>query len=83
MQCDSRRPLLRNPQGSAGTGCYFVVLHEKATEEEMLQLMVTISKLADDSKIYSEIHTVSKAFTVKLSPFSLELVSGDNFAENI
>lgn len=74
VEC-SRRPVLKKPRGSAGTGCYFVVLKEKTTVEEMEQVMATISKLADKSRIYSIVKKVSKSFTVKLSPYSLEAVS--------
>ncbi len=75
--CDSGRavPVLRKPIGSAGTGCYFVVLREKTSEVEMQQLMATISKYAEDAKIYSVVKRVAKTFTVKLSPYALELVS--------
>lgn len=74
IKCELRRPLLRLSSGSQGTGCYFVVLREKATEEEMLQTMHTVSKLAEGSKVYSQVHKVAKAFTVKLSSYSLEIV---------
>lgn len=40
----------------------------------MQQLMATISKLADDSRIHSIVKKISKAFTVKLSPYALEMV---------
>lgn len=68
------RPVLRKPPGSAGTGCYFVVLRDKTSQEEMQQVMATISKLADDSKIHSIIKKISKTFTVQLSPYALEMV---------
>lgn len=74
---DSRRevPLLRLPSNSEGTGCYFIVLRDKTSEEEMQHLMATISRYAEDSRIYSVVKKVSKAFTVKLSPFALQLVN--------
>ena len=74
VNCDSRRPLLRVPSGGQVTGCYVVVLREKATEEEMSQTMNTVSKLADGAIIYNSVHRVVKAFTVKLSSYSLEIV---------
>jgi hypothetical protein len=75
VQGGSRRaPILRKPAGSAGTGCYFIVFKDKTKEGEMEQALTTISKYADESKIYSIVKKVSKAITVKLSPFALELV---------
>ena len=71
----SRRPIIRQPTGSATTGCYSVVLKDKITEPEMEEAMATISKLSEDSRIYSIVKKVAKAFTVKLSAYSLELVS--------
>ena len=77
-----RRPVLHKPQGSPGTGCYFVVLEEKTPEEQMQQLMAAISKLADDSRIHSMVKKVSKAFTVKLSSYALELVAKHFFFQS-
>lgn len=77
MQCESRKPVLYNPRGRPGTGCFFVVLDKKTTEEEFEAALVTISKLAEDSSVYTVIRKVSKAFTVKLSAYSLELVHTD------
>lgn len=76
VECESRRPVVRMRSRTPGTGCYFVVLRKKATEEEMVQTLHTVSKLADGSKIYSQVHKVVKAFTVKLSSYSLEIVCG-------
>ena len=75
----SRSALLRQPAGAATTGSYFIVLRDKTNEEEMEQTMASISKLAEDSRIGNIIKKVSKAFTVKLSPLSLELVSTLHF----
>jgi len=74
VQCESRRPILRKPLGAAVTGCYFVVLKEKTPEDVMDQLLVTISGLAEDNKIHTVIKKIAKAFTVKLSPYALEMV---------
>ncbi len=76
VQCDSKRkPLLRRPLGSSGTGCYFIVLKDKASEEEMQQVMAATARVAEGTKVYSSVKKVSKAFTVKLSPYALEVVS--------
>ena len=75
VKCELRRPVLRKPLGSRWTGCYFIVLKDKTTEDEMQDLMNTVSKLATGGMIYNMVHKISKAFTVKLSPYSLELVS--------
>ena len=85
VQGDFRRevPLLRMPANSAGTGCYFIVLKEKTSEAEMQQLMATISRYAEDSRVYTVIKKVSKAFTVKLSPFALQLVSIEPIMEYV
>lgn len=74
---DSRRevPLLRMPPNREGTGCYFIVMKDKTSEAEMQQLMATISRYAEDSRVYSVVKKVAKAFTVKLSPFALQLVN--------
>lgn len=75
VQSDSwRAPMLRNPPGTPGTGCYFIVFREDTSEPEMQKLLSTISRYADDSRIYSMVMRVSKAVTVKLSPFAMELV---------
>lgn len=67
-------PMLRLPPDSAGTGCFFIVFKEETSEGEMQHLLSTISKYAEDSRIYSIVTKVSKAITVKLSPYALELV---------
>ncbi len=72
-----RKPLLRVPRGVEGTGNYVVVLGKDASEENLQEAVAAASKLADGRKIYNQVHTVSKAFAVKLSPLSLELVSAE------
>lgn len=67
-------PVLRKPIGSAGTGCYFIVLVDKTSEEEMQRLIATVSKYAEGYRIYSTLRKVTKAFTAKLTPYALELV---------
>ena len=74
VQGDSGCPVLLQPAGTATTGCYFIVLKQQTSNEEMDELMDTISQLSEDSKVHSFVKKVSKAFTVKLSPESLELV---------
>ncbi len=73
-----RSAILRQPAGTATTGCYFVVLNDKTSEEEMQQALITVSKLSEDSRIYTIVKRVSKTFTAKLSPYALELVSCKN-----
>ena len=68
-------PLLRGPIGSASTGCYFIVLEDKTSEEEMQRIIATVSKYAEGYKIYSTLRKVTKAFTAKLTPYALELVN--------
>ena len=74
-RCGVRKPLLRIPRGVEGTGCYMVVLYPDASEEKLEDTMTAVSKLADGGKIFIQVHKVAKAFTVKLSPYSLEAVS--------
>lgn len=72
--CECRRPLLRKPRDAPTTGRYFVVLNDKATEEDMQQLAARVARVSDDAKVYGMVHKVAKAFTVKLSPYALEMV---------
>ena len=72
---ECRRPLLRKPRDAPTTGCYFVVLSDKAKEEDMQELLAKVVRVADDAKVYGMVSKVAKAFTVKLSPYALEMVS--------
>ncbi len=74
VQGDSGCPVLLQPAGAKTTGCYFIVLREESSDEEMEEVMHTISEMSEDSQIHSAVRMVSKAFTVRLSPESLERV---------
>lgn len=69
-----RRPVLRVPREAPTTGRYMVVLKEKTSVAEMQQVLTRILRMSDDSKVYGYVEKVAKAFTVKLSSYSLELV---------
>lgn len=70
----SRRPLLRKPVTSLKTGCYIIAIKEKATDEEVEELLATVVKASDGQKMYGLVRKATRAFTVKLSPYSLEMV---------
>lgn len=69
-----RRPLLRKPDSSPKTGCYIIGIREKATEEQVQALLAAVIKVSDDHKMYGLVEKATKAFTVKLSPYTLEMV---------
>ena len=74
VQGDSGCPVLLQPPGTDTTGCFFVVLKDETSDLEMEELMQTVLEMSEDSKIHSAVKMVSKAFTVKLSNESLEMV---------
>lgn len=69
-----RRLVLRVPREVPTTGRYIVVLKDKTTLTELQQVLLRVLRTADDAKVYGYVEKVVKAFTVKLSPYSLELV---------
>ncbi len=70
-----RSPLLRKPAHSPKTGCYIIAIKEKATEEEVQALLTQVIKASDGHKMYGLVKKASRLFTVKLSPYSLEMVA--------
>ena len=72
---ESRRPVLRAAPNAVKTGNYVVVLRRNTTTEKLQQLLSKASKHSDDAKIHRYVETVAKALTLKLSPYSLEVVS--------
>lgn len=75
LGCAARRcPLLHAAEGANKTGCYIVVLHKETTPEKLTEIIQRATNMADGHKIYGVVQKVAKAFTVKLSPYSLNLV---------
>ncbi len=70
----SVRPVLRVPRDAPTTGRCTVALKPSASEKDLQKLMTTVMKVADDAKVYGYVERVAKAFTVKLSPYALEIV---------
>ena len=70
-----RRPVLRAAPTAVTTGNYVVVLRRNTTTETLQRLLSKASKHSDDAKIHRYAETVAKALTLKLSPYSLEVVS--------
>ncbi|KAL5493199.1 hypothetical protein EMCRGX_G014343 [Ephydatia muelleri] len=71
---ESRRPVLRAAPTAVTTGNYVVVLRKNTTTETLYHLLSKASKYTDDAKIHRYAETVAKAFTLKLSPYSLEVL---------
>lgn len=74
VKCGSRKPLLRKPSGSAKTGCFIIAINEKATEAEVDELMKRVILASDEHKMFGRVQKATRAFTVKLSAYSLEMV---------
>lgn len=74
VEGDSGCPVLLQPAGAETTGRYFVVLKPQTTNSEMDRLMQIVLELSEDSKIHHVAKIVSKAFNVKLSNTSLQMV---------
>ena len=72
---ESRRPVLRAAPTAVTTGNYVVVLRRNTTTETLHHLLSKASKHSDGTKVHRYVGTVAKAFTLKLSPYSLEVVS--------
>ncbi len=70
----TRRPLLRKPLSSPKTGCYIIAIKDKATDEQVQELLSRVIKASDNHKMYGLVQKATRAFTVKLSPYSLEMV---------
>jgi hypothetical protein len=72
---ESRRPVIRAAPTATKTGNYVVVLRGNTTSEKLQHLLSRASKLSDDAKVHRYVEKVAKAITLKLSPYSLEVVS--------
>eukprot|EP00731_Ephydatia_muelleri_P011000 Em0005g1586a len=70
---ESRRPVLRAAPTAVTTGNYVVVLRRNTTTETLRRLLSKASKHSDDAKVHRYVGTVAKAFTLQLSPYSLEV----------
>lgn len=57
------------------TGCYIVNLRKETTQEEFQAIQRQVLQRTDDHKIYGSVQRVVKAFTVKMSAYSLQSVS--------
>ena len=71
---NSMRPVHRVPRDAPTTGRFIVSMKPSTSKGEMQETLMAVMKVADDAKIYGYVHTVAKAITVKLSPYSLEIV---------
>ena len=79
-------PLLHAPDSANKTGCYIVVLQEDTSPESVSEILQNATRLAEENKVYGFVQKAVKAFTLKLSAYSLDLVSAmlcpvENFAE--
>ena len=72
---ESRRPVIRAAPTAIKTGNHVVVLRRNTTAETLHHFLARAAKLSDDTKVHRYVETVAKAFTIKLSPYSLEVVS--------
>ena len=68
-------PLLHAPEGANRTGCYIVVLDSTIAPEKFAEILKRATDLAEGKHVYGLVQNVSKAFTLKLSTESLNLVS--------
>ena len=68
-------PLLHAPEGVNRTGCYIVVLDSTIAPEKFAEILERATGLAEENHVYGLVQNVSKAFTLKLSTESLNLVS--------
>ena len=73
-----RCPLLRAADSANKTGCYIVVLREETSQDKVLEILHKATNLAEGKKVYGFVQNVLKAFTLKLSAYSLKLVSQYN-----
>ena len=70
-----RCPLLHAPDTANKTGCYIVVLSDDTSPEKVSEILLRVTSVAEDNKLYGLTEKVGNFFTVKLSAYSLELVS--------
>lgn len=70
----ARRPLYRAPREAPTTGNYIVMLKDGTTKEQLRQVLARVVRMTNDGKAHGCVENVAKAFTVKLSPYMLEVV---------
>ena len=70
-----RCPLLHAPDTANKTGCYIIVLSDDTSPEKVSEILLRVTSVAEDNKLYGLTEKVGNFFTVKLSAYSLELVS--------
>ena len=70
-----RRPVFRAPRDAPTSGNYIVVLKQDSSKQELQEIITKSLKVADDATVYGYVEKTAKAFAVKLSSYSLELVS--------
>ena len=68
-------PLLHAPEGADRTGCYIVVLDSTIAPEKFAEILERATGLSEGNRVHGLVQNVSKAFTLKLSTESLNLVS--------
>ena len=68
-------PLLHAPEGADRTGCYIVVLDRTVAPEKFAEILERATGLAEENRVYGLVKNVAKAFTLKLSTESLNIVS--------
>ena len=57
------------------TGCYIVSLKKNTSHEKFQEILSRVVHMSDDAKVYGSVERVAKAFTVRLSDYSLNAVS--------
>ena len=70
-----RCPLLHAPDTANKTGCYIIVVSDDTSPEKVSEILLRVTSVAEDNKLYGLTEKVGIFFTVKLSAYSLELVS--------
>ncbi len=78
-----RSPVIRRARGVPTTGCYIVAMKDDASEEELQKVAAKAAKASDDAKLHGLVQKVKKAFTVKLNPYALEMVSKEGRGEGV
>ena len=70
-----RCPLLHAPDSANKTGCYIVVLKDDTPPEKVTEILQRATAVAEGNKLYGFVEVISKAFTLKLSAYSVAMVS--------
>ena len=77
LRATARRcPLLHAPESANKTGCYIIVLRENTSDAKVAEILQRATSVAEGNKVYGFVQSVTKAFTLKLSAYSLAIVSG-------